>query len=75
MVDVFDEQDHVLLVAEMPGVSETDVRIELEGDILTLAAAKGDAKYRKEVLLPRSFASGQMSYTCRNGILKVKLTK
>ena len=75
MVDVFDEQDHVLLVAEMPGVSETDVRIELEGDILTLSAAKGDTKYRKEVLLPRSFTATQMSHTCRNGVLEVKLTK
>ena len=75
MVDVFDEEDHVLLVAEMPGVSETDVRIELEGDILTLAAAKGDTKYRKEVLLPQAFTAAQMSHTCRNGILKVKLTK
>jgi HSP20 family protein len=75
MVDVFDEQDHVLLIAEMPGVSKTDVRIELEGDILTISAAKGDAKYRKEVLLPQTFTAAQMSYTCRNGILEVKLTK
>jgi HSP20 family protein len=75
MVDVFDEQDHVLLVAEMPGVSETDVHIELKDDILTLAAARGDTKYRKEVLLPQAFTAAQMSHTCRNGILKVKLTK
>lgn len=75
MVDVFDEQDHVLLVAEMPGVSEGDVGIELEGDILTISAAKGDTKYRKEVLLPQAFAAAQMSHTCRNGILEVKLTK
>lgn len=75
MVDVFDEQDHVLLVAEMPGVSEGDVRIELKDDILTISAAKGDKKYRKEVLLPQAFAATQMSHTCRNGILEVKLTK
>jgi len=75
MVDVFDEQDHVLLVAEMPGVSEKDLRIELEGDILTISAAKGDTKYRKEVLLPQAFTAAQMSHTCRNGILEVKLTK
>jgi HSP20 family protein len=75
MVDVFDEQDHVLLVAEMPGVSETDVHIELKDDILTLSAARGDTKYSKEVLLPHAFTAAQMSHTCRNGILKVKLTK
>jgi len=75
MVDLFDEERHVLLVAEMPGVSEGDVHIELEGDILTLSAAKGDTKYRKEVLLPQAFTATQMSHTCRNGILEVKLTK
>ena len=75
MVDVFDEQDHVLLVAEMPGVSETDVHVELKDDILTLAAARGDTKYRKEVLLPRAFTAAQMTHICRNGILKVKLIK
>jgi HSP20 family protein len=51
------------------------VAIELEGDILTLAAARGDTKYRKEVLLPQTFSPKQMSHSCRNGILEVRLTK
>jgi len=75
MVDLFDEPDHVLLVAEMPGVSQDDVSIELKDDILAIAASRGDTKYRKEVLLPRSFTAARMTYTCRNGILEVKLAK
>lgn len=75
MVDVFDEDDHVLVVAEMPGIGEKDFRIELKDDILTLSATQGDKKYHKEVLLPRSFTPGQMSHTCHNGILRVTLTK
>ena len=75
MVDVFDEPDHVLIVAEVPGIMQEDVQLELHEDILILAAEKGDNKYRKEVLLPASFSSDKMSFTCRNGILEIRLIK
>jgi len=75
MVDVFDEPDHLLIIAEVPGIEQEDVRIELQDDILIFAAEKGDSKYLKELLLPVSFSSGQMSFTCRNGILEVRLNK
>ena len=75
MVDVFEEEHHVLVVAEMPGVGEEDVQLELKDDILTIVAAKGEKKYRKEVLLPASFSAEKMTYTCRNGVLEVKLAR
>jgi len=75
MVDVFDEADHVLVVAEMPGIGEEDVQVELKDDILTLSAERGDQKYRKEVLLPAAFQAESMSRTCRNGILEIKFAK
>jgi len=75
MVDVMDEENHVLVIAEMPGVSEEDVKLEIHADVLTVTAERGEKKYRKEVLLPRSFSTEQMAYTCRNGLLEVKLQK
>jgi len=75
MVDVFEEKDHVLVVAEMPGIGEEHVKLELKQDILTLSAAKGDKKYRKEVLLPGTFPPEKMRHKCRNGVLEVKLLK
>ena len=75
MVDVFEEDDRVVVVAEMPGVEEGDVRLELVGDVLTLTASKGERKYRKEVLLPGEFAAERMTHTCRNGILEVRLAR
>lgn len=74
-VDVFEESDHVLVVAEMPGVGPDDLRLELKDDILTIAAEKGPKRYRKEVLLPSPFEDEAMSITCRNGILEIKLTR
>ena len=54
---------------------QEDVQLELQDDILIFSAEKGDSKYRKELLLPVSFSSGQMSFTCRNGILEIRLSK
>lgn len=74
LVDVIEEVDHVLVLAEMPGVGDEDIRLDLAGDILTLHAEKGSKKYHKEILLPRAFTADKLEKTCRNGILEVKLT-
>jgi len=74
LVDVFEEADHILVLAEMPGVGDEDIRLDLTGDILTLHAEKGSKKYHKEIVLPRAFAAEKMERSCRNGILEVKFT-
>jgi len=75
LVDIFEEETCVLVVAEMPGVSEGDVQVDVHDDILTISAAKGEKKYRKEVLLPASFTPPKMAHTCRNGVLEVRLAR
>jgi len=75
MVDVFTEQDRVLVVAEVPGVGDDDVQLEVKDDILTIVAGTGKLKYRKEVLLPEAFTPDQMAHSCRNGVLEVKFTR
>ena len=47
VVDVFEEQDHILVVAEMPGIGAEDVRLEVKDDLLTITAEKGDKKYQE----------------------------
>ncbi|WJY11082.1 Hsp20/alpha crystallin family protein [Pectobacteriaceae bacterium C80] len=75
LVDVIEESDHVLVLAEMPGVADEDVQVELDGDILTLHSERGSKKYHKEIVLPCSFDDKAMERSCRNGILEVKLGK
>jgi HSP20 family protein len=72
VVDVFEEKDHTLVVAEMPGVSTKDVTLTVKDDLLTIYAEKRDKKYRKEILLPRSYLQEKMKMTCNNGILEIK---
>ena len=73
MVDVFEEADHLQVVAEMPGIGKKDVQLDLKDDVLTIHAEHGGKKYHKEVLLPRTCEAEGMAYTCRNGILEIKL--
>lgn len=75
LVDVFEEEDHVLIVAEMPGIEGEDVQVEVQDDILTLSAKRGDKKYRKEILLPGSFQKDKLSVSCRHGIVEIKCMK
>jgi HSP20 family protein len=75
IVDVFDEKDHVLIVAEMPGISVNDVQLAVEDDLVTITATHGDKQYRKEVLLPASFAREKMQVTCNNGVVEIKCAK
>ena len=71
-VDLFEENDYVLVVAEMPGVSAADVRLEVKEDLLTISADRGGKKYQKEVLLPGAFQREKMVVSCNNGILEIK---
>jgi len=75
VVDVFEEEDHVLVVAEMPGISAEDVQLLVEDDLLTISAERGDKKYRKEVLLPAGFAREKMQVSCNNGVIEIKCVK
>lgn len=75
MTDLFEEPTHILIVAEVPGITHEDVQLELHDDILTLVAERGEKKYRKEMLLPASFTSDKMSFTCRGGIVEIRLNK
>ncbi|HHT9119669.1 MAG TPA: Hsp20/alpha crystallin family protein [Candidatus Hypogeohydataceae bacterium YC41] len=75
IVDLFDEEAHLLVVAELPGVEEKDVKLELHEDILEITAKAGDKKYRKEVLLGKAFDKEKMGFSCRNGILEVRFRK
>jgi HSP20 family protein len=75
IVDVFDEEDYILVIAELPGVSEDEIKVEVAGDILNLTASDKDRKYAKEILLPSKVKSDPMKTSYKNGILEVTLEK
>ena len=75
IVDVFDEGERLVVIAELPGVAENDIHLEVKDDILDLAAEAKDRKYSKEVLLPSAVDADSMESSYKNGILEIRLRK
>ena len=74
LVDVLDEKNHISVIAELPGIDEKDIKLDLKEDILVLEAGKGERKYKKEILLP-SPAEKEESTVFKNGVLELKFKK
>lgn len=73
-VDVFDEETHLKVVAELPGIEEEDVEIDLHGARLVISTSTSAHKYRKEIVLPCT-PQGKVERLYRNGILELTLWK
>ncbi|CAJ0779854.1 Hsp20/alpha crystallin family protein [Ralstonia chuxiongensis] len=71
VVDVFEERDRTLVLAQIPGIALADVLLDVHDDVLVIEATSNLKKYRKEVLLPRAFTREQMQLACNNGILEI----
>lgn len=74
LVDVFDEDQEIVIAAELPGVSDEEIHIEIHDDVLSLETS-GERKYAKEVLLPAVVDATSLQKTYKNGILELRLKK
>jgi HSP20 family molecular chaperone IbpA len=68
MVEVMEGMDGITIIAELFGVSVEDLKMNLEGDSLKIAAGQ----FSKNVALPRPAKSIIMK-SFKNGILELKL--
>jgi HSP20 family protein len=75
IVDVFEDGDFVNVMAELLGVEESKVKLEVENDVLTIRSDTSARKYYKEVKLPTSVKKDPVESKFRNGILEIKLVK
>lgn len=74
LVDLFDEGEELLVVAELPGVGEAQISVTLQDDILSLET-NGERRYAKEILLPEPVEPGSLRQSYTNGILELRLKK
>jgi len=75
LVDVFDEGELLVLIAELPGVEAEAIHVEVKEDVLVLTAEGKDRKYSKEILLPSPVEADTMVSSYKNGILELRLAK
>lgn len=73
IVDIFEEKDHLTIIAEIPGVAENTIKTTVKNDVLILEAGKeGHMLYRKEILLPYSVNPKTSKKSYKNGVLNLE---
>jgi len=74
LVDIFENGKEITVIAEIPGVEEKDIKIEVEGRVLKISGEGKDRKYSKDVDLPAP-VTGELEKTYKNGVLEIKFKK
>lgn len=91
LVDVYEAEDVLVIVVEIPGVTSDQLRVTVKHDVLTISgdkpfacAAEGDKYQRVECQygrFERSFVIGagydreRASAACRDGLLRIHIPK
>lgn len=75
VVDVYDEGDHLVVVAEIPGVTVEGITTDVEDGTLELNAQGDHRQYRKIINLPVDVETIPLATSYKNGILECKFTK
>jgi HSP20 family protein len=75
LVDVFDEGDQLMVLAEMPGVEARDVKVALHGTEMELSAGRDEWRYRKTFPLPSEADPSTVKLSEKNGIVEIRCAK
>lgn len=74
VVDIFDEGDHLRIIAELPGVAEREMKTSLEKDILIIRINSPGWKPEHKITLPYA-PQGKLEKVFRKGFLQIKVGK
>ncbi len=70
---IIDDKEKILkVVAEMPGVEKSDIKIEVVGRAILLDAEHGERKYHTKIPIKQRVDENSAKATYANGILEVK---
>lgn len=88
LVDIYENEDEILLHAEMPGVNKEDISVNIDNGSLTLSGVRkltadgaaewrefGDVEYLRAFSVPQTIDVGKVSAELKNGVLALHLPK
>jgi HSP20 family protein len=75
LVDVIEESDEVIIVAEIPGVEKENIKIRIKGRKLTIDVSDPERPYHKDLDLPANVDKDGAKSSIRNGVLEIRLKK
>ncbi len=74
LVDTKVEKDNTLtIIAEMPGVSNQDIKVKVSQDYVSIHAEKGEKKYHTDIPIDVELDDKSAKATYSNGILELKI--
>ncbi|EKR74358.1 Hsp20/alpha crystallin family protein [Leptospira noguchii] len=88
-VDIYSDEENIYLLADLPGVEEKDVQVQLEKDQLTVSGKTSNkdisgelrysefrtGEYRRAFTLTESVEEDRISAVYKNGVLNLTLPK
>ena len=87
-VDIYENDDELLLHADMPGVSKDDITVNIENGKLTLTGLRklettgaaqweefGETEYRRIFSIPQTINIEKVDAELKDGVLKLHLPK
>jgi HSP20 family protein len=81
-VDIFENKEELLIVADLPGVAKEDLAIQfdkghllLEGRLREFGPEEEPFDYRRTFAIPQGIDAEKISANLQNGVLRVTLPK
>ncbi|MFX1564966.1 MAG: archaeal heat shock protein Hsp20 [Promethearchaeota archaeon] len=75
LIDVMEQEDKVIIIAELPGVKKEEININVTDYAVTLKVESKDRKYAKNIDLPSPVDINHVTSSYNNGILEIQLHK
>ena len=75
LIDVMEQEDTIIIIAELPGVKQDDIQININDYSVTINVDNPDRKYAKNLDLPAPVDIHSTKTNYRNGILEIQLKK
>jgi len=73
VIDIFEEPGWLTVVAQLPGVAASDVKLDIEGSTLVLQVGEGERKYIRKVPLPFAADLKKCLVSFINGVLEIRI--
>lgn len=88
VVDIYENDDEILLYADMPGVTKENITINVDNGKLEISAIRnlqtkgvvswqefGDVEFKRVFSVPQSIDVSQVNAELKEGVLKLQLPK
>jgi HSP20 family protein len=75
LIDVFETEEKVNVIAEMPGIEKEDIKLSAAEHKLEITASSNGRKYSEEIDLPAEIDPDSAKANYKNGVLEVSFKK